>query len=159
MSPCWLLRGEIFSIDLLGCQVSAQSHVAESAPTVPAVVMSGNLEVRGRSVRADAQGRVSLNDLHAAAGGSKGKDPRHWGSLTTTKELTNALLSNVAKSDIWTESGETSVIYTKRGNNGGTFAHPVIALAYAKYLSPELHIEVNEVFLRYKAADVTLAGA
>lgn len=31
---------------------------------------------------------------------------------------------------------------------GGTFAHWQIALAYAKYLSPELHMQVNEVNAR-----------
>ena len=43
------------------------------------------------------------------------------------------------------------------GRNGETFAHWQIALAYAKYLSPELHMAVNEVFMRYKAGDPKLA--
>ena len=47
----------------------------------------------------------------------------------------------------------TELIYV----GGGTFAHPNIALAYAKYLSPELHMQVNEVYLRAKIGDVTLA--
>jgi hypothetical protein len=51
----------------------------------------------------------------------------------------------------------SSVIYTKEGAAGGTWAHPNIALAYAKYLSAALHYEVNEVFLRYRAGDARLA--
>ena len=41
-----------------------------------------------------------------------------------------------------------SVIYVKRGRSGGMWAHPVLALEYAKFLSPALHYEVNEAFLR-----------
>jgi len=37
------------------------------------------------------------------------------------------------------------------------FAHWQIALAYAKYLSPELHMAVNETYMRYKTGDHTLA--
>ncbi|QTA85827.1 KilA-N domain-containing protein [Desulfonema magnum] len=46
---------------------------------------------------------------------------------------------------------------TTRGRNGGTYAHWQIALAYAKYLSHELHMHVNEVYMRYRSGDVTLA--
>ena len=35
---------------------------------------------------------------------------------------------------------------TTKGKGGGTFAHKQIALAYAKYLSPQLHIAVNQIF-------------
>jgi hypothetical protein len=45
----------------------------------------------------------------------------------------------------------------KSGRNGGTFAHWQIALAFAKFLSPALHMQVNEVYARYKAGDATLA--
>jgi len=43
------------------------------------------------------------------------------------------------------------------GTNGGTYAHPILACAYAGYLSPELEIEVREIWLRYRAGDATLA--
>jgi hypothetical protein len=35
---------------------------------------------------------------------------------------------------------------TKRGVGGGTWAHWQLALSYAQYLSPELHLAVNQVF-------------
>jgi KilA-N domain len=50
-----------------------------------------------------------------------------------------------------------SVYCVKNGRGGGIWADPIIALAYAKYLSPTLHYEVNEVFLRFKAGDARLA--
>jgi hypothetical protein len=49
------------------------------------------------------------------------------------------------------------VIYAKRGQGGGTYADIRLALAYAEYLNEKLALEVKEVFLRYKAADATLA--
>jgi KilA-N domain len=50
-----------------------------------------------------------------------------------------------------------SVIYTKTGQSGGTWAHENLALAYAAYLSSSLAFEIRDVFLRYKKADPTLA--
>lgn len=35
----------------------------------------------------------------------------------------------------------------KKGRYGGTFAHPLIGLAYAQYLSPEFHIWCNEILI------------
>lgn len=46
---------------------------------------------------------------------------------------------------------------TKSGPGGGTFAHPVLALAYTEYLSAKLAVEVRDVFLRYRSGDATLA--
>jgi hypothetical protein len=50
-----------------------------------------------------------------------------------------------------------SIIYVSRGAGRGTFADVRLALAYAEFLNAELALEVKEVFLRYKAADPTLA--
>jgi hypothetical protein len=41
------------------------------------------------------------------------------------------------------------------GRTGGTFAHPVIGLAYAKYLSPEFHIWCNERLLASGLIDMS----
>ncbi len=118
---------------------------------MPAVVASGALEIRGRKVREDEQGRVSLNDIHELAGSPKGKEPKRWGQLPSAKELLETLAKKKGgKSVHKAESDYKSVYYTKLGRGGGTFADPIIALAYAKYLSPELHIEVNKVFHRHK---------
>jgi hypothetical protein len=45
-----------------------------------------------------------------------------------------------------------------KGRASNTFAHPVLALAYAEDLLPALGVEVRDVFLRYRARDVTLAS-
>ena len=51
---------------------------------------------------------------------------------------------------------ESQVLIEKYGETG-TFGHWQIALAYAKYLSTDLEMHMNEVYMRYQAGDVTLA--
>jgi len=117
------------------------------------------------------EGLVSLTDIFKQAqarGLTNGKlDPRKWGqaahqkkSGSTGKTSTSGgpgrdfidfivSNSNVNAASVWK---------TTRGNSGGTFAHWQIALAYAKYLSHELHAEVNDVYARFQKADISLAG-
>lgn len=45
----------------------------------------------------------------------------------------------------------------KGGTSGGTYVHPILACAYAGYLSPELELEVRDVWVRYRSGDATLA--
>ena len=44
-------------------------------------------EIRGRKIKLDEAGRVSLNDIHAAAGFSKHQRPQDWTRLPTTSRL------------------------------------------------------------------------
>lgn len=93
----------------------------------------------GVQVRTDKQGNVSLTDLHAASKASKGMNPAKWQETESAKafiEATSQILNIPA----------TDIIKSKRGKGGGTYANKQIALAYAKYLSPELHYAVNQVF-------------
>lgn len=78
---------------------------------------------------------VNLNHIFEISGASGGKDPRRWKSLESTKTLIKSM--NV---------GESDILKTKRGEGGGTWGHWQLALSYAQYLSPELHIVVNSVF-------------
>jgi hypothetical protein len=100
---------------------------------------------------------VSLTSIYKQAverGLADGKrDPRRW-SKEEGAQFIDFIAENlhVRKSDIY----KASKARIDRG--GGTYAHPQIALAYAKYLSPELHSQVNETFLRAKSGDVTLAA-
>ena len=81
---------------------------------------------------------VSLTDMWKASGSPKHKESWRWKTLPQTAEFM-AKVSNHVKSEVW-KSG--------RGRHGGgTFAHKQIAIAYAKYLSPEFHMFVNEVFM------------
>lgn len=88
-------------------------------------------------VRHDNHGFISLTDMWVAAGSPDGKhDPRRWKDKAGSEFIefiSNSL--NVPSGDIYK---------TSRGKYGGTWAHWQIALAYAKYLSPEFHAWANQ---------------
>lgn len=112
-----------------------------------------HLIIGGTQVRTNEAGLVSLTDIYAAAereGFSEGKrDPRRWKLQDGAQFIEFAASTlNVPMRDIYRAT---------KGKGGGTFAHWQIALAYAKYLSPALHMQVNEVYARVKSGDVTLA--
>ncbi len=78
---------------------------------------------------------VNLNELHELSGKIKGKEPTRWTSLTSVKNIIETA-----------NNGKTVILKTQRGIGGGTWAHWQLALSYAQYLSPELHLIVNRVF-------------
>jgi len=107
------------------------------------------MSFNGRDIRSE-EGLICLTDLWKAAGKPEGKhDPRLW-KLKAGSQFIDSVAEklNVSPGNIYK---------TARGKNGGTYAHWQIALAYAKYLSHELHMHVNEVYMRYRSGDVTLA--
>jgi hypothetical protein len=77
-------------------------------------------------------------------------DPRRW------KDKAGAGFIKAVAGKANVSSGD--IYKTQKGHNGGTYAHPQIALAYAKYLSHDLHMYVNETFMRAESGDVTLAA-
>jgi len=116
------------------------------------------LAIRGRAIHTDENGLVCLNDIWSAAGYTKNKRPGDWQRLTTTNpRIVRVLALITGKSRNYTVEDIRRVYRTRRGSDGGTYADPRLALDYAEYLNPALAIEVKEVFLRYKAADPTLA--
>jgi hypothetical protein len=84
---------------------------------------------------------VNLTDLWREAGADKDKTPNDWANISSSVQLieTVANIYNTATNGI---------IKSKRGKGGGTWGHKQIALAYAKYLDPKLHVLVNEVFFQ-----------
>lgn len=114
------------------------------------------MEIRGTKISEDEHGFLCLNDMWKLSGEEEWKSPRKWRAFLITKELLSALNSNVLYKDVWAKTPAKSAIYSRRGNQGGTFAHVILALAYAEYLSPELGIEVREIALRVYAGDVTV---
>jgi hypothetical protein len=83
-----------------------------------------------------AEGKmVNLNRIFAISGASKGKEPKEWVKLDSTKNLIKSI-----------NGGKSPVLKTKRGVGGGTWAHWQLALSYAQYLSTDLHVVVNQVF-------------
>lgn len=122
------------------------------------------------NILVDDEGLVSLTDVYRIAierGLDGGKsNPYDWsrqerkvksGSTGKTDDVTSSgrqFIDFVAKS----LNTEARHIYkTKRGKGGGTFAHWKIALAYAQYLSHELHSHILETYARVATGDKTLA--
>lgn len=89
---------------------------------------------------------LSLTDLWKAAGSPTSKDPAQWLRQDVTQQLleTASGILNMC---------QTHIIKTKRGKSGGSYSHKSIALAYAKYLDPALHVLVNEVFFQRLAEE------
>lgn len=95
-------------------------------------------EFNGVSISFQGKDMINLTDLWKASGADANKATKYWRRNEGTsfiKALAEVL--NVI---------ENHLIKTTRGKNGGTWAHWQIALAYAKYLSPQLHMHVNQVF-------------
>lgn len=117
-----------------------------------------DLKVRGRSIRSDDNGLICLTDIWEAAGFKVNQKPKDWWRLPNSQSLAVALIDQmVGKSRNKTKISISSIYYAKVGKTGGTFAHPVLACAFAGYLSPKLEVEVREIWLRYQAGDATLA--
>lgn len=91
------------------------------------------------NIHAD-NGMISLTDLWKEAGSPKSKDPNTWSNRESTIELIDTIST-------FLNTPKMGVLKSKRGKTGGgTWAHKNIALAYAKWLDPKLHILVNEIF-------------
>lgn len=100
-------------------------------------------------IKADNEQLICLTDLWKAAKKSNANNaPAQWLRLPESKEFIAALGNEIV--------GKSHNLVKSKGRLG-TYAHWQIALAYAKYLSPELHMHVNEVYMRYRSGDVTLA--
>ena len=87
----------------------------------------------------EVDGMISITDLWKHAGSPSSKRPIDWQEKESTKELIDAL-------GITFKSSKKALLKTKAGRYGGTYVHKSIALAYAKYLDPKIHVLVNEVF-------------
>lgn len=125
----------------------------------------------GHPLKTNEAGLVSLTDLYqvaSAQGLAAGKlEPKRWAQKPTVKKSGSSGKTSVSGGPGWDfiefaagvqKVNASHLLVRKAGKGGGTFAHWQIALAYAKYLSPALHMQVNEVYARYKAGDVTLAA-
>ena len=123
------------------------------------------------TVRVDAENLVCITDIYKIAverglDGGKRDPNQYFRKTNVRKSGTSGNVSDfagggwefvefIAKS---LNLHAAHIYKTKRGKGGGTYAHWQIALAYAKYLSHELHMRVNETYMRAQSGDVTLAA-
>jgi len=129
------------------------------------------LTINGKLVKTNDDGLISLTDLFNIAckeGQADNKlDPRGWVQKPRGKKS-----GSTGKVSVSGGPGYEFIVFVAKslnvdashiqkgikGKGGGTYAHWQIALAYAKYLSEELHMQVNEVYARYITGDITLAA-
>ena len=106
--------------------------------------------IAGISITVDKEGRYNLNALHKASGGEKKNNPSYWLSLQGTQELILELEQQLSDTEI-----SVSVVQSiKGGINQGTFAHELLAVSYAGWISPKFQLMVNQVFLDYKKGEL-----
>jgi len=116
------------------------------------------LILRGISISEDANGNINLDDIWRLAKARPTRQPAKWKQTQAAKALEVEVQKKITNSALKENKEAFSVIYSKRGRGStGTFAHPILAAAYAGYLSPKLEVEVREIWLRYRAGDATLA--
>ena len=94
-------------------------------------------------VNVDAEGRYCLNDLHKASGGDNAKRPSLWLANKQARELIDELSKNSCL-------GQQVVKSVRGGTNPGTFAHELLAVEYAGWISASFRLQVNQTFLDFK---------
>jgi KilA-N domain len=116
-------------------------------------------EIMGRKITEDG-GNICLNDLWEAAGKPEHLRATEWHRQKRTQALEAALVERImVLNHNSEESAKKSTYYSiGKGRGSKTFAHPVLALAYAEDLLPALGVEIREIFLRYRANDISLAN-
>ncbi|WGL97228.1 phage antirepressor KilAC domain-containing protein [Arsenophonus sp. aPb] len=109
--------------------------------------------IAGVEITTDSEGRFNLNALHKASGEGKHKRPSKWLATTQSKELIAQLEANLLKNNQSPNSGlGHEVINSIKGStNPGNFAHELLAIEYAGWISPKFRLTVNQTFLDFKA--------
>ena len=117
-------------------------------------------EIMGRRIAEDEQGNVCLTDLYELAGRPENLQPAQWRRHKKTIALKEALDDRIvcATHKGADQVAESTYYVIGRSSKSRTFAHPVLALEYAEALNPALGVEIKEIFLRYRANDISLAN-
>ena len=105
--------------------------------------MTNQLIIANTPIPVDADNRINLNALHRASGLGESKEPNKWLKLKSTKEL-------VIELEATEGSCGRTINSIKGGNAPGTFAHQLLAISYAGWISPAFQLQVNQVFLHSK---------
>ncbi len=128
-------------------------------PHTPALVL-GDF-----TIRQDDEGRFSLNDLHAAAGGEKRHEPGRWLRYQQAMDL----VAELDREQTTQNRDETTLIRavkTMEGRSGGTFVVRELVYAYAMWISAAFSLQVIRAYdamsnggSRHNlSADMTLDG-
>ena len=117
------------------------------------------LNLRGSTIRENS-GNICLNDLWERAGKPENQRARDWHRSKRAQALEKALQARIVEKFHKPQKDVDGTTYYSVGRGGGalTYAHPVLALDYAEYVNADIGVEVREIFLRYRADDISLAN-
>lgn len=99
--------------------------------------------IAGVEITTDTAGRFNLNALHKASGGDNSKRHSLWLANKQAQELIAELSRNSGL-------GQEVIKTQKGGINPGTFAHELLAIEYAGWISPSFRLQVNQTFLDFR---------
>jgi len=99
--------------------------------------------IAGVEITSDAEGRFNLNTLHKASGQADHKKPSEWLRTKQAQELISELSGN-------SHLGQEVIKSVKGGTTPGTFAHELLAVSYAGWISPAFQLQVNQIFIDYR---------
>ncbi|EOE3464789.1 KilA-N domain-containing protein [Citrobacter freundii] len=107
------------------------------------------LVIAGVEITTDAEGRFNLNALHKASGLGANKAPAQWLRTQTAKSLIAELEKETVQ----------ICIVSDEGRNGGTFAHELLAIEYAGWISPVFRLQVNQTFLDFRTGKLVAVNS
>lgn len=115
--------------------------------------------IAGVEITTDDEERFNLNALHKASGEGKHKSPSEWLRLKQTNELIAELETNLLKNnqDGNSRLAHKAVDSVHGGTTPGTFAHELLAIEYAGWISASFRLQVNQTFLDYRRGKLTPA--
>ncbi|WP_092880325.1 phage antirepressor KilAC domain-containing protein [Izhakiella capsodis] len=97
--------------------------------------------IAGVTIATDNEGRFNLNALHKASRLGTNKAPAQWLRTKAAQEVINELQKETVQ----------ICIVSLEGRNGGTFAHELLAVSYAGWISPAFQLQVNQTFIDYRS--------
>lgn len=105
-------------------------------------IKTGLPVVAGVEIAVDEQGRFNLNAIHKASGTGAGKKPSEWLRTKQAQDLAAELEAEIPA---------FKILETVKGRGKtGTFAHELLAISYAGWISPAFQLKVNQVFMDYR---------
>ena len=113
-------------------------------------IKTGLPVVAGVEIAVDDLGRFNLNAIHKASGAEQHKRPGKWLDNAQSKELIAELESQSPISGL----AQKSLNVVKGTNTPGTFAHELLAVSYAGWISPAFQLKVNQVFMDYRTGNL-----
>lgn len=105
--------------------------------------------IAGVLISTDAEGRFNLNALHKASGLGEEKAPAKFLRNKQSKELVQELIDG--------QICPSPVNALKGGIDQGTFAHELLAVEYAGWISPAFRLKVNQTFIDYRTGKLVPA--